>query len=466
MKRLLVKCAVWFVVLPPVYHCPLGAQDLVERFRSYIPPAALDTPSYRQMVRTNLDQIVTIHPDLLYFYFETVNVQFSSPGTQEANIALSNYNRIKRWYQNLRAQWAADQLAIIDTSVIDGNLKYRAQQYFQPIRSSAPSSTDPSFPWPSQIDTSRLDFLALKFLLQDSIVTFTSTDRYDTDRTRFELGYRDSLARVLESTGATVSGDPVPSVCRNWYLFYRPLSRTDLDPLPAQLAISYLQQQYAYVTAPPRLFLGFGFSPLRKANMIYKYRFANIDYPDVTRSVMHPTWTVSATYRYQLKSVESSFAFISADVHVAYSHIDENTPLRFEVFSTRYPTDRDGLVRTVSATASVDSGRLAIHDMIVPSVSISTPIAFPLPHVSLLFGATLSSVRLRYSLTYDYNYLTTVDGAPLVQGREAVTNNDVVFSKTLLRPFISAEYNGLSPFLVNVSASIDIVELTVNIGLY
>ncbi len=119
-----------FILFSILFTFSIQGQQLIDLYLPVIPQKLLDTPEEKQMVETNLEFYADIHPDLIGYYLMHLKSYFKD-GNKDPEKNNLNLLKMKRGeYQELRKEWAEDQIAEINKSDLHRSQKKIASENY------------------------------------------------------------------------------------------------------------------------------------------------------------------------------------------------------------------------------------------------------------------------------------------------------------------------------------------------
>jgi len=200
----------------------LTFEDLVTPFKTYIPPDIFNDANRRRGISTILLDLVTIHPNLIYYFLIYLDAQHSQNEPEHSQKLYQNYIDQKAKYSQKRKEWALAQTRNIINLEKTVEIQKSANEYFQSMISTRDSSIADKVEKENVIDTNKLNFFIVQFYHRENNLIYDKNIDYKQKRILFEKNFsQESKENYLSlfTNSKLSTSEFIENYLKYWYLF-------------------------------------------------------------------------------------------------------------------------------------------------------------------------------------------------------------------------------------------------------
>ncbi|MDZ7360933.1 MAG: hypothetical protein ONB46_09435 [candidate division KSB1 bacterium] len=413
MKKIAI-CIGFILLVSEIFFAQALAQDLADTFKTFIPQAAISGDTTKRQISARLTQLGEIHPDLIYHYFEFLNVQFTQPRSSQALISYRRFNTIKGHYLLRRHEWAKKQIK--DLSKQQGPLEIiqLAQRHLEEL-SIEPEHRKPDEQQDLAIETNKLNYLAIQYYQWDQKINYIAGKDYLSERQAIEEKLRAEFVRKmsgLSSIHRLSHHKLISEFLRYWHL-YENQPFGDQDPTFASAFVLAIEKHYYSLhdvpndlIKPPRLAIAGGLYQ----NQVYQFT-NRIPIVELNREFLlrKPTKfsqkMFSIQSRWPLRKYLTAFSYLN--FQLAYLNSGGRQRFTFNNYIERFWSIQDTTTKIKTFYQEITQfkkGKINIHLQESYWGKLQTPIIIINKHVWLEAGVLITQNRIAYQVHYNYLY--------------------------------------------------------------
>jgi len=391
------------------------SQTLADTFQNFIPKSAAPDETTKRQISAQLAYLGEIHPDLIYHYFEFLNVQLAQPGSSPAQMAYRRFNTIKHHYEWRRQIWAKKQIEYLHKQNSPHEVIELAKRHLEKLYAAFTpyeAGTHSNF----SAKTDSLNYLAIQYYQRNQRIDYVPERDYLSQRRVIEAKFRVSFSKTLANLSAIPQlshHELIRKFQRYWHLYERPTGANWDSTFASTFLLAVEKHYYSLrdipndLVKPPRLSMVGGFYQ----NQTHRFRgripiveLNHLDLPfnkptDFSQNLL------SLQFRLPLRHYLTAFSYLK----IQLAFLDGGTQQRFmfnnTLFTYRIVKDTTTEVTTTyteSATFTKGEVNIKLQKSYVGKLSV--PFIVVNKHVALEVGVLFGKNTIAHRIQHNYHY--------------------------------------------------------------
>lgn len=376
----------------------LSSQDLVERYKRYLPGEVVYNTSNRNMINGQLKAKAKIHPDLIYFHIERTKLQFSQPDNALRMRRLMIFEEIEKKYIRRRSDWASSQINLLKKSQYNADIKTACFAVLEKLLIDTKERANALQENELTVDLTEQAYFKYLYYLKES-AAFDSSLNYDLACKRFEQDKYQTFALLykhMRQTSGTLSEDEISDLLRNWYIFEE---RSDGPEAFEILAVNYANQMEKIPFYRYGISLGYNLN--NRFDVIHDIKIPGLTDPAKIYETSKTNQVVLGIHRYiPLNEAWVHFCYLNLELSAAFSASNYGTS-----FSAGYNNQKQIADTLYTEYLDFTTNKILIKKRNSYAFRISTPVyaVSKVFFINLGLGVALNSIA--YDLNYQYKSL-------------------------------------------------------------
>ncbi len=432
-----------FILFSILFTFSLQGQQLLDLYLPVIPQKLLNKVEDRQLVEKNLEFYSDIHPELIGYYILHLKTRYEARITDTEKNYLELLKVKRDEYINAKNRWANYQISNLEGKNGSRFLSDHAFSEFNIMIQT--NSLRPGDIFEIPFDKNYIDFIEGIFLSENYKPYDREVSYYNLNRDIFVDMVVELESLQLKQAGMTKSqkSDALKRMRENWYLVGKKAFNKQKMNTSFEAADICFEIYKSVNEMKPGFYISLSYDGILSGSsaveegLLYTINFERLDEKQYTPFLpvdfyFVPQFSLSAGYRFRLRSFLSTFSFIETGIKVTYLEQKLNDPDERQTYFGNYEEYSPG---EFGRNYFIKDGSSSTNDFLF-SLNAVTPLFYFTKWFSIE-GGVLAGYHTS-SLTFQFkkevlDYYKSIDDAEILHTETVKIENEV--SKFSVAPF-------------------------------
>ncbi len=373
----------------------LKPQTLDDLYNNDLPLKAIENKAKIKVIIQSLKIYGELNPELNYYYLKYLETTYDS--LAEDDYFVKNLYRIHSYYEFQKEQWIKVLITEIEKEPIDNFLKDECLGF---LDSYIDDLKEPNIlELQERTDSNKLNYIVVKFYLQDKDLIYDPSRNYMDERLRLEREEL-QLLNQMNSNPANYSKSDLDDLITQWYVYSR--KELDSNKLLSSVIVEVLREHYLNKNINNNLSVSLGVSSLDNhfktsasdyTSTYYKENETKYDFHTVPIAL-------GLGYKLYLSKYFRAFNYLSFKAEFGFSLVNKVFQLNKIDYWYR---SVDGVANR-SEIFDFTKNEAKVTSVQHFALSASVPFFYFGTKLSLNTGFGMQLYNTNYKLTYDYSY--------------------------------------------------------------
>jgi hypothetical protein len=388
---------VYILIAAALSSSLFSSQNLVALYQEYLPDYVKYNEELSNMVNGQLIAKANVHPDLIYFHIERVNLQFLEPDNDLRVRRLMFFEEIEKKYIRKRTEWAYKQIDQLIKSQYNQDIKESCSIQFEKLIIDTKERANALPENELTIDLAKQEYFKYIYYIKDKI-PFDPSVNYDHECDNYEREKYRSIQLVyahLSNQKDTLPDESIPDLIKVWYLFEQNDNTVMAYELLALNAANYERKVPFY-----RFGIGLGYIFNHSFDIIHELSIPGLTQPAKIYETSKTDQVLIALQGYiPLKKSWMQFTYVNVELAAAFSASNYRMPFYADYINKTQVSDTLYL-----EYLKFNANEILIRRRNTYLLRVSTPVYSVAKKffIDLGIGAGINSID--YELNYQYDY--------------------------------------------------------------
>lgn len=371
------------------------SQSIDELYNNDLPLKAKEIKPKIKVIDQSLKIYGELNPELNYYYIKYLETTYDS--LAEDDYFVKNLYKIHSYYELQKEKWIKLLMGKIEQESMDDFLKDKCLGFLDDYLDDLKEINIPELQ--ERTDYNRLNYVVVKFYLQDKVMIYDPSRNYKDERLRLEKE-KLQLLNQINLNPVNYSKSDLDDLITLWYIYSR--EELNSNKLLSSIIIKVLQEHYLNKNINNKLSVSLGVS--------YQDNFIKTSASDYTSTYYKEDQTkydfhaipiaLGLRFKLYLSKYFRTFNYLSFKVDLGFSQV--NKVLQLNKLDYWYK-NVDGVAKR-SEIFDFTKNEAKVTSVQNLALSASIPFFYFGTKLSLNAGFGIRAYNTNYKLTYDYSY--------------------------------------------------------------